>query len=54
MNGFGKLRCRTEKRSPVVDFYVYLSAEIVTLRMLIRPATLLYRWDTRPTTKRLK
>lgn len=54
MNGFGKLRRCTEKRSRVVDFYLYLSAAIVTLRMLIRRATPRYRWDSRPTTKRLK
>ena len=54
MNGFGKLRRCTDKRSQVVDFYLYLSAAIVTLRMLIRHATSLYRWDGRPTTKRLK
>lgn len=54
MNGFGKLRRCTEKRAQIIDFYLYLSAAIVTLRMLIRHATPLYRWDTRPTTKRLK
>jgi transposase len=54
MNGFGKLRRCTEKRQCAVDFYLYLSAAIVTLRMLIRRATPLYRWDGRPTTKRLK
>jgi DDE family transposase len=54
MNGFGKLRRCTEKNSRVVDFYLYLSATIVTLRMLIRRATPRYRWDNRPTTKRLK
>ncbi|MFE2070142.1 IS5 family transposase [Streptomyces sp. NPDC059467] len=54
MNCFGKLRRCTEKRQCAVDFYLYLSAAIVTLRMLIRRATLLYRWDGRPTTKRLK
>ncbi len=55
MNGFAKLRRCTEKRSRVADFYLYLSAAIVTLRMLIRRATPRYRWwDGRPTTKRLK
>ncbi|MFE2970315.1 IS5 family transposase [Streptomyces sp. NPDC059340] len=54
MNGFGKLRRCTEKRQCAVDFYLYLSAAIVTLRMLIRRATPLYRWGGRPTTKRLK
>jgi hypothetical protein len=54
VNGFSKLRRCTEKRSRVVDFHLYLSAAIVTLRMLIRRATLLYRWNKRPTTRRLK
>lgn len=54
MNGFGKLRRCTEKHSRAIDFYLYLSAAVVTLRMLIRRATPRYRWDGRPTTKRLK
>lgn len=54
MNGFGKLHRCTEKRQCVVDFYLYLSAAIVTLRMLIRRATPLCRWDGRSTTKRLE
>jgi hypothetical protein len=54
MNGFDKLRRRTEKHGRTVDFYLYLSAAIVTLRVLIRRATSLYRWDSRPTTRRLK
>ncbi|MFI6949784.1 IS5 family transposase [Streptomyces sp. NPDC050422] len=54
MNGFGKLRRCTDRRSRVVDFYLYLAAAIVTLRMLIRRATPRYRWDDRPNTKRLK
>lgn len=35
----------------MIGFYLYLSAAIVTLRMLLRRATPLYRWDTRATTK---
>lgn len=54
MNGFGKLRRCAEKRQCVVDFYLCLSAAIVTLRILIRRATPLYRWDGRSTTKRLE
>lgn len=50
----GKLRRCNEKVSRVVDFYLYLSATVVTLRMLIRRATSLYRWDSRPTTRRLE
>jgi hypothetical protein len=43
-----------EKRSSAVDFYLYLAAAFVTLRMLIRRSTTRYRWDHRPTTRRLK
>lgn len=43
LNGFGKLRRRTEKRCQAVNFYLYLAATIVTLRMLIRRPTPLYR-----------
>ncbi|MBQ0906885.1 IS5/IS1182 family transposase, partial [Micromonospora sp. U21] len=34
--------------------YLYLAAAIVTVRQLIQRARVLYRWDTRPTTRRLK
>jgi hypothetical protein len=37
-----------------VDFYLYLAAAIVTIRQLIQRTRTRYRWDTRPTTKRLK
>ncbi|MDX3078653.1 IS5 family transposase [Streptomyces sp. MI02-7b] len=53
MNGYGKLRRCTEKSGKVVDFYLYLAATLVTLRILIRRATSRYRWDARPTTRRL-
>ncbi|MEV6205530.1 IS5 family transposase [Kitasatospora sp. NPDC051914] len=51
MNDYGKLRRCTERSGEVVDFYLYLAA---TLRMLIRRSTSRYRWDGRPTTRRLK
>jgi hypothetical protein len=54
MNDYGKLRRCTERSGDVVDFYLYLAAALVTLRMLIRRSTSLYRWDGRPTTRRLK
>ncbi|MHA6759689.1 IS5 family transposase [Streptacidiphilus sp. PAMC 29251] len=54
MNDYGKLRSCTEKKGSIVDFYLYLAAALVTLRMLIRRATSRYRWDGRPTTRRLK
>jgi hypothetical protein len=35
-------------------FYLDLAAALVTIRQLIQRARARYRWDTRPTTKRLK
>jgi hypothetical protein len=54
MNGYGKLRRMTDKDGQVVDFYLYLAAAFVTVRQLIQRARIRYRWDTRPTTRRLK
>ncbi|MEZ0076942.1 hypothetical protein ABH927_006324 [Planotetraspora sp. GP83] len=54
MNGYGKLRRCTEIDATVVDFYLYLAAAFVTVRQLIQRARKLYRWDSRPTTRRLK
>jgi hypothetical protein len=38
----------------VVEFYLYLAGGLVTLRMLIRHATAHFRWDGRPSRRRLK
>ena len=54
MNGYGKLRRCTDKDGDIVDFYLYLAAAFVTVRQLIQRARKLYRWDTQPTTQRLK
>ena len=54
MNGYGKLRRCTEKRSAVVDFYLFLAAALVVLRRLIQRARSRYRWPSRPSTRRLK
>ena len=54
MNGYGKLRRMTDKDGRVVDFYLHLAAALVTVRQLIQRARTRYRWDTRPTTRRLK
>ena len=54
MNGYGKLRRCTEKQAAVVDFYLFLAAALVVIRQLIQRARFLYRWDSRPTTRRLK
>jgi hypothetical protein len=54
MNGYGKLRRCTDRDGRIVDFYLYLAAAFVTVRALIREARTRYRWDTRPTTRRLK
>jgi hypothetical protein len=54
MNGYGKLRRCTDKGSDIVDFYLSLSATFVTVRQLTQRARKRYRWDTQPTTRRLK
>jgi len=54
MNGYGKLRRMTDRDAAIVGFYLYLAATFVTVRALIQRARHRYRWDTRPTTKRLK
>jgi transposase len=53
MNGYGKLRRCTERDGAVVDFYLFLAAAFVTVRALIREARHRFRWDGRPTTRRL-
>ncbi len=54
MNGFGKIRRCTDRNAAIIDFYLYLAAAIVTIRQLIQRARTLYRWDTRPTIRRLR
>ena len=54
MNGYGKLRRMTDRDAAIVGFYLCLAAALVTIRQLIQRARHRYRWDTRPTTKRLK
>jgi transposase len=53
MNGFGKLRRCTERAGAVVDFYLFLAAALVVVRRLIQAARPRYRWDGRPTARRL-
>jgi Putative transposase of IS4/5 family (DUF4096)/Transposase DDE domain len=54
MNGYGELRRCTDRDAKIVDFFLYLAAAFVTVRALIREARTRYRWDARPTTRRLK
>ena len=54
MNGYGKIRRYTDRQAAIVDFYLHFAAALVTVRALIREARTHYRWDTRPTTRRLK
>ncbi|MEY9864283.1 hypothetical protein ABH935_009939 [Catenulispora sp. GAS73] len=54
MKGYGKIRRCFERVGRIVDFYLYLTAAFVTVRALIREARARYRWDTRPTTRRLR
>jgi hypothetical protein len=52
MNGYGKLRRFTDKRKVIAEFYLYLAAALTVIRRLINRARTLYRWPTRPTTRR--
>ncbi|MBB4937111.1 hypothetical protein FHR32_001416 [Streptosporangium album] len=54
MNGYGRARRCTDRDGQIVDFYLYLAAAFVAVRQLIQRARKRYRWDIRPTTKRLK
>ena len=54
MNDYGKLRRCTDRSLAVVEFYLYLTAALITVRQLIQQARSRYRWPTRPTTRRLK
>lgn len=54
LNGYGKLRRCTDRDGKIVDFYLYLAAALLTVRRLIQRARTHYRWDTRPTVRRLK
>jgi hypothetical protein len=54
MNGYGKLRRFTEKRKIIIEFNLYLAATLTVIRRLINRARILYRWPTRPTTRRLR
>lgn len=54
MNGYGKLRRCTDRNPKIVDFWLHLAAALVTIRALIREARTRYRWDTRPTSRRLR
>ena len=54
MNGYGKLRRFTDKRKIIVEFYLYLAATLTVTRRLINRARTLYRWPTRPSTRRLR
>ena len=53
-NGYGKLRRCAERRATVVDFYLFLAATFVVVRMLIDKARARYRWPSRPTSRRLR
>ncbi len=54
LNDFGRLRRCTERCRACVDAYLALAAAIVTVRALCRAAWLLYRWDTRPRSRRIR
>jgi transposase len=54
MNGYAKLRRSTDKQRRIVEFFLFLAAAITVIRRLINTARSHYRWDQRPTARRLK
>ncbi len=54
MNGCGRIRRCCERDGQIDDFSLYPAAAFVTVRALIREGRPRYRWDTRPTTRRLR
>ncbi|SHN88907.1 hypothetical protein SAMN05660350_04898 [Geodermatophilus obscurus] len=53
-NGFGRLRHCTARRRDCVNAYLRLAAAIVTIRALRRAAWYRYRWDSRPSSPRIR
>src|ERR1035437_6625294 len=47
-NAFKKLVWCTERRTPVIEFYIAFANAVIILRRLIREGWKRYRWDTRP------
>ncbi len=47
-NAHKKLVWCTERRGPVIDFWVAFSEVVIIVRRLIREAWTRYRWETRP------
>jgi hypothetical protein len=54
MSNFGKLRRNTERRRACTEFYLAPATVLITVRSLIRRAWYTHRWDTRPTSPRLR
>jgi Transposase DDE domain len=54
MNGFGEVRRCFQRTKVATEFYLYLAAAFITVRRLIQQARTRYRWDTRPTGRRLR
>jgi transposase len=47
-NQYGKLRWCTERRRPVVEFWLALASAVLVCGRLVRRAWTCYRWDGRP------
>jgi hypothetical protein len=47
-NQYGKLRWCTERRRPVVEFWLALASAVPLSGRLVRRAWTRYRWDGRP------
>ena len=47
-NSFKKLVWCTERRGPVIEFWLAFSAVVITVRRLVREGWIRYRWEGRP------
>jgi hypothetical protein len=54
LNDFGEVRRGFQRTRAVTEFFLYLAAALVTVRALIRQAQRRYRWENRPTARRLR
>ncbi|MEV6170802.1 transposase [Streptomyces sp. NPDC051954] len=54
MNNFGKLRRNTERRRACTEFFLQLATATIVVRSLIRRIWYTPRWDTRPTSPRIR
>ena len=53
-NSYGKLHRCTDKRKTIIEFYLCLTTSPTVIHRLTHRTRTVYRWPTRPTTRRLR